>query len=196
VTSATIGPPSHRGPPGRPGHSSGPWPLPDKEADQVRSPRRATPSAHSKWPAREATKRPIRRNYPRSLGRPAWLVCWRPWVPRRGSCRGCIQRRHRYITRGRRAICGISGRGSHADGPPFNSRPTGCAPRLVSAAEPVAAPNDGFELRSRLSALPRSEAPKNASSSPARSASARSPWFTRDGSVGRGVFRTPGRTSV
>jgi hypothetical protein len=40
---------------------------------------------------------------------PCWLVCWRPWVPRRGSCRGCIQRRHRYITRGRRAICGRCG---------------------------------------------------------------------------------------
>ena len=68
MTSATIGPPSHRGPPGRPGHSPGPCPLPNKEADQVRSPRRATPSALSKWPAREATKRPDWRNYPRPLG--------------------------------------------------------------------------------------------------------------------------------
>jgi hypothetical protein len=98
----------------------GPCPLPNTEADQVWSPRSATPSALSKWPAPRsheasqlggtirvlpdprsslsvtlsiATSRPV-------FDPAAWLVCWRPWVTRRGSCRGCIQRRHGYITRG------------------------------------------------------------------------------------------------
>jgi hypothetical protein len=51
VTSATIDLPSHRGLPGRPRSDPGPCPLRNTEADQVRSPRRATPSALSKWPA-------------------------------------------------------------------------------------------------------------------------------------------------
>lgn len=74
---------------------------------------------------------------------------------------------HKYAC-SQRTQFGTSACDSRADGRLRHQIDRMCAPHLMSAVEPAAAPGSGFELRSLLSALPRSEATKSTSSALAR----------------------------